>query len=70
MLCYNKLWKLLIDRDMKKQDLRAKANLSSSSLSKMAHGQNINTELIVRICQTLNCDICDIVEFVPQKREE
>lgn len=65
MLSYNKLWKLLIDKGIKKQDLRYSANISSSSLSKLAHGQNVNTSLLNKICKALNCNICDIVDYMP-----
>lgn len=62
---YKKLWKLLIDRDMKKKDLLATAGISQSSLSKMKRNENVNMDIVVKICKALNCDICDIVEIVP-----
>lgn len=61
---YKKLWKLLIDRDMKKKDLLATAGISQSSLSKMKRNENVNMDIVVKICKALNCDICDIVEIV------
>ena len=60
---YKKLWKLLIDRDMKKKDLRALAEISNSSIAKMGRNENINTEVLVKICSALHCDIGDIMEI-------
>lgn len=69
MISYKKLWKLLIDRGMKKQEFRALTKISTSSMSKMAHGQNINTNIILRICEALNCNISDIMEYVPEEEK-
>ena len=63
-ISYKKLWKLLIDRDMKKKDLMALAGVSQSSITKMGHNDNVNTEVLVKICLALNCDIGDIAEIV------
>ncbi|NBK99199.1 MAG: XRE family transcriptional regulator [Erysipelotrichia bacterium] len=63
-LSYNRLWKLLIDRGMTKQDLRKITGLSSASIAKLGKGQNVNTEMLIRICNALNCDLHDIVETV------
>ncbi|MEW6065146.1 DNA-binding transcriptional regulator, XRE family [Desulforamulus putei DSM 12395] len=65
---YKKLWKLLIDRDMKKKDLLAAAGISQSSLSKMKKNENVNMDIVVKVCKALNCDICDIVEIVPDDK--
>jgi DNA-binding Xre family transcriptional regulator len=62
---YKKLWKLLIDRDMKKRDLCEKAGVSATSLAKLAKGENVNTDILVKICRALECDLGDIVEIVP-----
>jgi len=62
---YKKLWKLLIDKDMKKQDLRVAAKISSSSIAKLSKGENVNTDILVKICNALNCDVSDIMEIVP-----
>jgi len=62
---YKKLWKLLIDRDMKKKDLLAAAGISQSSLSKMGRNENVNTDILVKICKALSCDIGDIMEILP-----
>jgi len=62
---YNNLWKLLIDKKMNKQDLRKMTGISSASIAKLGKGENVNTEVLLRICKALNCDISDIMEFVP-----
>ena len=64
-MSYNKLWKLLIDKQMKKSDLRKKAGISSSSLAKLTKDENVTTEVLLKICQKLKCDVADIMEFVP-----
>ena len=62
---YNNLWKLLIDKNMNKQDLRKMTGISSASIAKLGKGENVNTEVLLRICKALKCDISDIMEFVP-----
>ena len=64
-MSYNKLWKLLIDKQMKKSDLRKKAGISSSFLAKLTKDENVTTEILCKICQELKCDVGDIMEFVP-----
>lgn len=64
-MSYNKLWKLLIDKNMKKSDLRKNAGISSSSLAKLGKDENVTTEVLVKICNELKCDVSDIMEFVP-----
>lgn len=59
---YKKLFKLLIDRDMKKKDLCEIAGISTTSVTKLSNDKNVNTEILEKICDALNCDICDIVE--------
>ena len=63
-LSYKKLWKLLIDRDLKKKDLCKMAGVSSTSIAKMGRNENVNTDILVKICESLNCDIADIAEIV------
>lgn len=63
-ISYKKLWKLLIDRDMKKKDLREMAGISTASMAKLGKNENVNTEILVKICKALNCDISDIMEIV------
>lgn len=62
-ICYNKLWKLLIDRKMKKKDLLEQAGISRGTLTKLNKDENVSTETLVRICIALKCDISDIVEI-------
>lgn len=69
-ISYKKLWKLLIDRDMKKKDLMALAGVSQSSITKMGRNDNVNTEVLVKICLALNCDIGDIAEIIlPEQKQ-
>lgn len=60
---YNKLWKLLIDRGWKKRDLSKKSGISSASIAKLGKDGNVTTEILLKICQALNCDISDIMEI-------
>ncbi|MCL2663967.1 MAG: helix-turn-helix transcriptional regulator [Oscillospiraceae bacterium] len=60
---YNKLFKLLIDKNMKKGDLCEAASVSPSSLAKLRNGENVNTDILVRICKTLHCEPGDIMEL-------
>lgn len=61
---YKKLWKLLIDRDMNKSDLRCLTGLSQSTIAKLSNGENVTTDVLERICQALQCDISDICECI------
>lgn len=61
---YNRLWKLLIDKGWTKTKLRQEAGISSSSLSKLGKGENITTDILLKICIVLDCQIEDIVEIV------
>lgn len=61
---YKKLWKLLIDKEMKKRELCAKAGISPATLAKMAKGETINTDSLLKICVALKCDVSDIMEIV------
>ena len=66
---YKKLWKLLIDKDMKKKDLCAKAGISSASVTKMGKNGHVTTEVLLKICTALNCNIEDIMEVIPDVQE-
>lgn len=66
---YKKLWKMLIDRDMKKKDLCAKAGISTASVTKMGKGGHVTTEVLAKICAALDCTIDDIMEFIPEKSD-
>ena len=66
---YKKLWKLLIDKDMKKKDLCEKVGISPASITKMGRNGHVTTEILVKICTALDCQIEDIVEIMPDKSE-
>lgn len=61
---YKKLWKLLIDRDLKKKDLEEMAGVSHYTMNKLAHGDNVTTDVLGRICKALNVTIDEIMEFI------
>lgn len=63
---YKKLWKLLIDRDLKKKDLEAMAQVSHYTMNKLVHGDNVTTDVLGRICKALDCSLDDIMEFVDE----
>lgn len=69
-ISYNKLWKLLIDKNMNKQDLRKATGISSASVAKLGKGENVTTDVLLRICTALQCDISDIVECIPEEAEQ
>lgn len=62
-LVYNKLWKLLIDKGMNKTDLRELTGIGQATIAKLVKGENVNTEVLERICKALKCEIADIVEI-------
>ena len=66
VISYKKLWKLLIDRNMKKKDLIEMTGISPSTITRLGHDDSINTDVIVKICKGLNCDIGDIMEVLPE----
>ena len=66
---YKKLWKLLIDKDMKKKELCAKAGISPSSLTKMGKYGHVTTEVLARICTVLECGVDDIMDILPGEAE-
>ena len=61
---YKKLWKLLIDRDLKKKDLITKAGISGYTLNKLNKGETVTTETLAKICQALGCTFDDIMEII------
>lgn len=63
---YNKLWHMLIDRGLKKNDLLDATGMSSSTLARMVAGETVTVELLLRICTALDCDFADIMETVPE----
>lgn len=66
-ISYKKLWKLLIDKDMKKEDLRIKAGISTNTMAKLGKNENVNTDMLVKICSALECDIADIMEITEER---
>ena len=63
-ISYKKLWKLLIDKDMKKKDRQLLAGISAASITKLGKNENVNTEILEKICVALQCDISDIMEIM------
>jgi len=69
-ISYKKLWKLLIDKDMKKKDLQMLSGISSASITKLGKNENVNTEILKKICVALQCDISDIMEMAVVSSKE
>jgi putative transcriptional regulator len=63
---YKKLWKLLIDKDMKKQDLQSAANISAVTIAKLGRNENVTTAILSKICSALNCNVGDIMDIVDE----
>lgn len=68
-VCYNKLWKLLIDRKMKKKDLIEQTGISRTTIAKMGRDENVSTEVLSKICAALHVDIGDIMEMVSDNKQ-
>ena len=64
---YKKLWKLLIDKDMKKKDLLATAGISWASVTKLSKGETVSMEVLMKICKALDCNIGDIMDLIPEE---
>ena len=69
VVSYKKLWKLLIDKDMMKKDLQSKAGISWATLTKMSKGETVSTEVLMKVCKVLQCDVGDIMEFIDNDRD-
>lgn len=69
IISYKKLWKLLIDKDMKKGDLQKAAGISWASVTKMSKGEPVSMEILMKICHALNCNIGDIMDLIPDETE-
>lgn len=63
-ISYKKLWKLLIDKDLKKTDLIKLAGISKATLNKLSHNQNVTTDILLKVCNALSCNIDDIIETI------
>lgn len=70
MISYNKLWHLMLDKKMNKQDLRKASGISTASIAKLGKGENITTDVLVKICKALDCDITDIMELVKDNTKD
>ena len=68
-VCYNKLWKLLIDKNMNKTDLRLAAGITTTALAKLGKNENVNTEILAKICKVLECGVDDVMEFIPDEKD-
>ncbi len=68
-LSYNKLWKLLIDKGLNRSDLHKITGIGQSTIVKLSKGENVNTDVIARICKGLNCKIEDIVEYTEDEKK-
>ena len=66
---YNKLWKKLIDLEMSRTQMRLKAGISTKQLAKLGKNENVNTEVLVKICEALGCNVGEIMDVVEQKEE-
>lgn len=64
---YKKLWKVLIDKDMKKKDLQATAGISWASVTKLSKGETVSMEVLMKICKVLDCNIGDIMDLIPDQ---
>lgn len=64
---YKKLWKMLIDKDMKKKDLLATAGISWASVTKLSKGETVSMEVLMKICKALDCNIGDIMDLIPEE---
>ena len=66
-VCYKKLWKMLIDRDMSRTELRLKAGISSVSLARLGKDEGVTTNVLVKVCSALDCNIGDIMDVLPER---
>lgn len=69
-VCYNKLWKLLIDKNMSKTQLIKSAGISTNAMAKMGKNLDVRVETLVKICEALDCTMDDIIELVPKTAKE
>lgn len=69
-ISYKKLWVKLVEQDLKKTEFAKKAGISTASIAKLGKGANITTDVLLKICECLNCDISEIMEVVPENALE
>ncbi|MCL2227957.1 MAG: helix-turn-helix transcriptional regulator [Oscillospiraceae bacterium] len=67
---YKKLWHILIEKDMKKQDLQKSAGVSWSVITKLSKGETVSMDVLIKICKVLDCDIGDVMELLPDDPKE
>ena len=67
--CYKKLWKLLIDKKLKRTDLKKLAGISSGSLAKLGKDENVSMDILQKLCKALECNIGDIMDLVPEDKD-
>lgn len=70
VISYNKLWKLLIDKKMNRRDLKSATGISTATIAKLGKGENITTEILVKICEALDCNLNDIMELSNEDKKE
>lgn len=68
--CYKKLWKLLIDKDMKKEDLRIKAGITTTAMAKLGRNETVHMDILLKICNALDCSLEDILEIVSEGKND
>ncbi len=68
--CYKKLWKLLIDKDMKKEDLRIKAGITTTAMAKLGRNETVHMDILLKICNALDCGLEDILEIVSEGKND
>lgn len=68
-ISYNKLWKLLIDKNMYRKDLHELAGISAASIAKLGKGGNITTDVLLKICEALDCNVEDIIETIEEEEK-
>lgn len=69
-ISYKKLWKMLIDKDMKKGDLQKIAGISWTSITKLSKGESVSMEVLKKVCSALDCNIGDIMDLIPAEGEQ
>ena len=67
---YNKLWKILIDKNMKKSDLKELTGLSPNTMARLSKGESVKMDIVGKICEKLECNVGDIVDYIPKSKEE
>lgn len=67
---YKKLWKILIDKDMKKKNLQKAAGVSWASITKLSKGETVSMDVLIKICKVLECDVGDVMELIPDDPKE